>query len=166
MALNIELLRQAVAWAEEEAAKENGSWNQDSWAQGEVGKQKLKDEDGDEWLRVKVSCGSSYCVAGNICAMQGDRFVVESDKYWNGDPYYEPGDVVDVDYVIPKGSKERIEIQQRALDLLGVSSVIYQEGNGDEYDWDTYRDLFDGYNTIEDVREIAEELARRHGMEL
>lgn len=145
MSLNIELLRDAVAWAEREAEKESGNWDQGTWASGVVGGRVLRDEDGELRQVLNISCGTSFCVAGNICASVGDRFVVET---WEATP----GETTDVEDVMPKGSKEVYDIENRAVDLLGVS-VILEDG----------RDLFDGCNTIEEVREIAEAIAAEHG---
>lgn len=150
MALNIEVLRRAVKWAEAEARKKNGRWNQGKWAHGRVGRSVLRDESGDPHPRVRVDCGTAFCVAGSICAAAGDRFVLEP---WEN---YAPGEHVDVTQVIPKGSREVWGIEDRALDLLGITDDAVVTG-------DHHEGLFEASNSIEDVRRIATALAAEHG---
>lgn len=150
--LNIEVLVDAVDWAIAEYNKygddpeENraGSWNQGNWFYGDATKRILRDSYGKEMRLYSVSCGSSYCVAGNICAAAGDRFVRGAD--WNRE-----GSSSSVDDVMPKGSKAVVRIADRAFELLGVR----------ERDIDV--DLFAGYLTIDEVVEKASRIAEQFG---
>jgi hypothetical protein len=63
---NIPLLRKAVEWAEAEAAKTDGPcmWNQAIWA-------------------TPTDCGTTYCIAGYVCATTSDpRIVVSHEDVW------------------------------------------------------------------------------------
>lgn len=154
MTLNIELLRDAVEWAEAEAKKKSGKWDQNRWAVGPLAKRRLRDSEGILRPVIKVTCGSSFCLAGNICASEGDRLVVSGWRAIDGE--------VMADYAIPKGSREVKSIRERACELLGVDSVDVEDDDGVH----GFHDLFDGDNTIEDVRRIAELLAAEHGFKL
>ncbi len=164
---NIERLRSAIDWAEREAAKETsrtdassgGLWDQQAWMRGLPSKRvrKIKsvryggmygdtiDSELQGELR-QVKCGTSYCVAGHVCADEGDAFLAYD---WEVD-----GDGrVHADLVVPRGSDEAMDVQSRARELLGIT-------------WQEAHELFAGYNTITDVRRIAEKIAAAHGEEL
>lgn len=153
--LNIQVLVNAVDWAIDEFNKSKtdhgdnwgGSWNQGTWFRGKPTKRALRDEHGRARTQVSVSCGSSFCVAGNICASAGDRFVV------GGEPEaWKDFDTIGVDHVMPVGSKQLIFIEQRATELLGAS----------DHD-DNLGSLFGGDNDIQEVVEIATAIAKTHG---
>ncbi len=56
MALNVELLDVCLAWAEQEAVKPFGAWDQSDWSR-------------------ETDCGTSYCIAGYAVSLQpGLRF--------------------------------------------------------------------------------------------
>lgn len=155
---NIERLRSAVRWAESEAEKRTSLWDQGMWMLGKMGKRVRRvktvrftadishpfNEMG-ETLR-EVRCGTSYCVAGHICADEGDSFVAYESEAETGQP-------VHADLVIPRGATEAVSIQTRAQELLGITNY---EANR----------LFEGFNDIDDVREIAEEIANSYGHSL
>lgn len=153
---NIKLLREAVAWAEAEAAKpkQERRWNQASWAKRDIDKRWRKreatflEEGAEELFRVvPVDCGTAFCVAGHICAAQRDVFVIPE---WDFGYYKDRGGPALVRHVIPRGNTAAVSIFDRAWDLLGITE--------DE----AFR-LFDGSNNIKDVRRIAEKIARNHG---
>lgn len=150
---NIERLREAVAWAEREAAKPKGKWDQTSWARGKVGRNRkftaidgLMYDNDSATVLVEVKCKTAYCVAGHLCADQKDAFVTYD---WAAD--YDGK--VSADYVIPKGTTEAISIETRAADLLGITA---REAEA----------LFEGANDLDDVRRIARRIAKKRGYEL
>lgn len=146
MSLNIELLRTLVSWAEKEdqMPEDKRRWDQGEWARGAATKRRRKNPDSGETdlVEVSVSCGTTFCLAGNACHLAGDKFVV---------PEYEAhfGESVDVTEVLTAEGDLR-GIEGRATDLLGIKG--YEA-----------RELFDGSNDIDDVREIAASIARRYG---
>lgn len=161
---NIERLRSAVKWAEKEARKETsaadasrgGLWDQGAWMRGLLSKRPRKvksirvnrttntELEGAQLRQVK--CGSSYCVAGHVCADEGDSFVAYE---WEVDD----DGTVHAAMVIPRGSDEAVDVFTRAQELLGITR-------------DEAHKLFGGYNTIEMVREYAGDIARNYGEEL
>lgn len=151
---NIERLREAVAWAEAEAAKPpaESRWHQPAWAKRAIEKawrkrEVLTDGEASDWRVVPVDCGTAFCVAGHVCATQRDVFVMDEGDYgW----HRRKSSPAVVDYVIPRGKRRPITIENRARKLLGISF--------DEADM-----LFDGFNSIDDVRRIARIIARAHG---
>lgn len=159
MALDIKRLRKAVEWAEKEAAREEeGNWNQGSWAEGTVAGE-IDMKNGWDVDIIEVDCGTSFCIAGYVCASEGDRFVVTSEPGYR----YSPGRKVSVDDVLPKGYDQVVSIEDRALALLGIDSdMIEVEEDGKIWD----ERLFYGDNSIEDVRRIAAAIAAEHGHEL
>lgn len=127
---NIPLLRKAVEWAETEAAK---------------GFETVTDHFGDKyevplgawnqglWVGQSASCGTAYCIAGYVAVLHDARY---DNPLGAGYPVDSDGDV---DYEEPCA-------RELAMDLLDLTS---SQANG----------LFDGGNTIEDVRRIAEAIA-------
>lgn len=92
--INIELLDNALAWAEMESKKPNcGNWDQKEWAIGEV------DAEGE-------FCGTSFCIAGRVLHESGYGFVVD-----------EGGRATLA--VTPDG--ERVRIPEEAAALLGLT---------------------------------------------
>lgn len=157
--LNIEVLVDAVDWAIAEYNKygddpeENraGAWSQGSWFYGYATKRILRNSYGKEMRLFSVSCGSSYCVAGNICAAAGDRFVRNAG-------WVNEGSSSSVDDVMPKGSKDVVRIADRAFELLGVEERDISRA--------VHVDLFAGYNTIEEVVAKADAIARHYGYDV
>lgn len=85
-----------------------------------------------EW-RTETDCGTAYCFAGWAAVLSGAAFVRHED----GSLSYE--------YVIPPGGGDSIWIQDYAAQVLGIGSRHAM-------------DLFDGYNTLADLRAFVGEL--------
>lgn len=169
--MNIELLRRAVAWAEAEAKAPitESRWDQGNWANVPVGEvdnlivdhPEVPAPGGEDLLAVGVpadaltECGTAFCLAGYICADAGDTFVMECS------PYIDGIDAPMLAHVIPADQPGTlVSVPDRALDLLGVTSAhgtVHYLGKVE------VRSLFDGNNTIEDVREIARQITVSHG---
>lgn len=132
---NIPLLRKALEWAEAEATKEDGVWNQNAWFQvNGIEASWIYDDVMSEHLVVDpFSCDSSFCLAGNICALQGDKFLVDEG-------------IGVAFYVVRSDNARREPVSVRAAELLGITREAAEA-------------LFDESNSIEDLREIAELIA-------
>ena len=147
--LDIDRLREAVEWAEREHERDmqgkTSKWEQDHWIMAEVGNAIRVTADGERKRVLNIACGSTGCIAGNVCAGERDTFIV--------DDWHDYGRRVDAEEVLPRGSKEPVFISDRARDLLGIFD--------DEADR-----LFDGSNSISDVRDIATEIAADRGLTL
>lgn len=137
---DIGLLRKAVEWVETEAAKPfwDREWYQGTWRQTRP--------------YAKKACGTTYCVAGYICEVTGGQWL--SDTAHSrihavlapepGEPEYGYG--YDADDEVGM-----VNAAERARRKLGV---------------DTIYDLFLPCTTAQEVREIAEKIARDHGEKL
>lgn len=95
-------------------------------------------------------CGTSFCLAGNICSQAGDRFVV--GEYYGSMAGLREMEVA-AKHVIPKGSKDLLSVSVRAAELLGLSHRVASH-------------LFAGYYAIEELVSAAENLALSHGYAL
>lgn len=145
---DIELLREAVFWAEEESTKPapECGWFQNYYAITEV-----PDDYGQEVVDIEPQvngCGTAFCEAGYIAFSRGytqplKPTMLDEEKVCEllG---YEPD--YDSDYL--QSSWEDV-----ARKLLGITIP-----EGDR--------LFDGNNNIQDVRDAAEDIARAHGESL
>jgi hypothetical protein len=127
---NIPLLRKAVEWVEEQAALGDLSrWYQGDWAldvtSGDV---EVWDAQGG-WRTMNPACGTVYCVAGYIAALDG---YTEEDLLGGGS--------------LNPRTQESVMADDHARKALGLS---YQQS------WL----LFAGHNTAADVRRIAENIA-------
>jgi hypothetical protein len=132
--IDIPQLRKVVEWAEVEAAKprELSRWEQDWWVSddGEWGEY---DAHGDYHVMQKdPECGTCFCIAGQLV-------------YCN----LNAGEYLDSDTVRNRRGNVVTTVAARALDLLNVT----YEGMPSRFP------LFSAENSIEDIREIAEELA-------
>lgn len=116
---DISLLRKAVEWAKAESELERGdsSWDQSTWR--EVGR-----------------CGTTYCVAGFVCEVSGERWSVDFPS-WVFDPE----------------TKQDVNPGEVAARHLGLYEC---EAN----------DLFHGSNSIHMVLDYARAFAARRGEEL
>lgn len=159
MALNIELLRAAVAWVESEEAKgDGGSWEQGVWAEGIPTEETVEVPD-SPYPFEKIDCGTGMCLAGWVCHIAGDTFVARSSKV---DDYANEGLPIEVSDVVDFEGRKHL-IPSRALALLGLeSSGITEVDDMGEAFWD----LFEGDNDVEDIRHIATLIAAEHGYEL
>lgn len=138
-------LKSAVRWAAFEASRDSDGhimWNQDTWFLGEVNGM-LRSGKGRGYRTVNVACYSSFCIAGNVVFDAGDKFLIEGS--------YEPGTRVNVDYCLPKDGGDIAYVNDRAMELLGIT-----ETHG----------LFAPCLEIEDVIERAQEVALDYGYEL
>lgn len=143
LTVNIPMLRKAVEWAEAEDKKPfyEREWDQGGWARNPEQRRLAADLDGLSGSEREqlADCGTAYCIAGYICDMAGDKFVVDPrNDYMMSSIITEDG--------------RTMNVSRRAIELLGI----------DQDDSDTVGrafQLFDGGNNIEDVRRIAEELA-------
>ena len=152
MTLDIERLRRALDWAEAESLKPDGSWDQRVWAEGSLTDTVVEGysdvSGGNSYF--KVYCGTSFCLAGNICAEEGDTFVV---------PSWYPGLSVSHDEPVPVNAVVTSEggyrsISRRARGLLGITD--FEAG-----------ELFDEDNaTITELRAAAARIASNYGQEL
>lgn len=82
--VNIPLLRKAVEWAEVEAAKppELREWKQGDW--------RVTPARAGEYLPVPA-CGTTYCIAGYVCAVMGDKWLNDTSSGWLADHRSVPG---------------------------------------------------------------------------
>lgn len=180
--LNIDLLRDMVKWAEEEDEKrrrqEDTHWNQDNWARADsaalarvIGT--LPDREAPEWKESShlpgsdmIDCGTAFCIAGRVCAeTPGVLFVIDNENLqWtltNGIPAY-------VDKVQIDGRDVSIEVAARAR-LLGLDvhdPSLYTSEAFTVIRGESGTGLFDGENTLRDVKFIAADIAKRFGYEL
>lgn len=156
MTLNIEILRQAIEWAEEEADKGRaGQWNQAKWATADPATFSEEEVTDLNWAPASAyvsSCGSSFCLAGHICVAAGDRLLV-GDIYGRG---------MSVVYVVDGEGKVH-GIAKRARDLLGVDSVVVRHDPSIDPHYYIQSDLFHGGHSIDDLRFYAGRLAAHHG---
>lgn len=139
--INTPLLRKAVEWAEEQAALPEGQslWLQAWWVIPEDAKNK-----GHRDLRKIHNinpCGTAYCIAGRICAIEeGEQALAEGYHRRMGDR----GD--DAEY----REAMRPAWAQRAAEYLNVPVTACEV-------------LFRGENRIADVRQAAETLVSVFG---
>ena len=153
---DIALLRKAVDWAKEEVEGHHThkeQWSRpDRWFQGWWGKVRLSKKALESGERVgrtgyfavdQLSCGSTGCLAGHICTLSGDRYVIDHNQ---ANEHF-VGLMIDVTTVITTEGKI-YPINARAQELLGLDS-----------DWG----LFAGENSVEDLETIAAQIAADHG---
>ena len=158
-ALDIDRLRDAIQWAIDEYLRDLGRlpepepvaedllsrrriWGQGWWGSGVPTEEKVE----DQWHReYRVICPTSCCIAGNITAAAGDKFIVDEGVLQADDS----GDI-GVSTVLTKDNQV-VFISTRAAHLLNVE-------NPSELD-----PLFDGENEIRDVIEQANALAHDYG---
>lgn len=153
--MNIDRLNKAVQFAIDEhvlAAKglESSSaltWGQQHWGRGDLTNEVIESEGGRD---VRVVCASSCCIAGNVIAQAGDKFVVDAEAYAR----IAPGQTISADNCVTKDGI-LYEVPRRAMVLLDVDDVNTDEG-----------DLFDGDSEIWDVIRMAQALAVEHGESL
>lgn len=132
--IDIPQLRKIVEWAEAEAAKprELSNWEQGWWVSDD-GKWSEYDADGEHHIMEKdPSCGTCFCIAGQLAFCNLNK-----------------GEWLDSDVVRDEMGDEITSVAARALDLLGVT---YNQ-RPQQFP------LFSADNSIETIREIAEELA-------
>lgn len=130
---NIPLLRKAVEWVEQEAAKPeiDREWDQSAWRRApELRAHSLLLyseywESKERTDQVAAHCGTAYCVAGYVGQMLDERFKNSEVIQVEGEP---------------------VHVADFAKDALGLTD--------EQSEW-----LFAGVNTAEDVRRIAEEIA-------
>lgn len=136
-----------------------GRWNQGSWGSVEVGvarkiTERIDRPDWDDEQYVPIpplSCGTSFCIAGNITQVSGASFLIP-EKYLDRSSFnYGDEATLAVDYCLtPDGDVK--EVEHYAMEILGM----------ERYDMN---DLFGGSNTIERVVDQANELLEAHGHE-
>lgn len=133
--VNVPLLRKAVEWAEAEAAKprELCEWYQGSWRMdpAQAGGN-FYDEDADEAYSKSTDCGTCFCIAGYAASIT-----------------LQPGETLEDDTIRLDGQLQAF-VYDRAAEVLGIQSGPMSN---------RHIGLFNGSNSIEDVRRIAEELA-------
>jgi len=165
MDLNIALLRKSVDWAKEEAKQNRGlipiaraardkthTWLQGSWGSIKLGrgwKQNIREHNsigfGNHVVAIDpMTCGTTGCIAGHICVLNGDDYLVPR--------YSDIGEVVNVEYVVD-AQGEVYSIKTRAMQLLGIT-------------WNEAAPLFEGTNSIDTVERVAQQIAAAHGEEL
>lgn len=127
--VNIPALRKAVEFAEAEAAKPREF---SRWYQGAW----VITETELESFGKAAECGTCFCIAG----------FTASENLEPGEWITSDGEIMDAD-----GHKVD-EVCDRAEQVLRINPTIWDENGNSE-------DLFDGGNTIEDVRRIAETIA-------
>lgn len=164
------ILRRAVEFAVREAAweaqskdtrqvlSENkaGRWYQGAWGQIPMGLARsisdritgAGDWDGREYVAIPpLSCGTSFCIAGNITQMAGAKFVLPTDYLTSS---YGDDEEVSVDYCVPAGSDTIRGIEDYALEVLGFDDIDDMNG------------LFGGSNRLRDVVTYANEMLARY----
>lgn len=134
--MNFDKLDKAIDWAIAEDAKakrgEVSLWRQAHWA-----------------AKVpEVDCGTACCIAGNLVAAEGGKFVAF---------------VTDEFYDIEKDAYIEAEITCRAVDRAGVEHDVDEwatEILGTDYAWP----IFEAENKIEDIKRIRDSWAVREGV--
>lgn len=168
-------LRRAVEFAVREAAweaqskpttevlSENkaGRWNQGAWGTVSISALRSLTErfrgtnpygTEQDWVPVPpLSCGTSFCIAGNITQMAGAQFIIP-DRYLGPDYNYADDTEINVDYCVPFGEDRIVGVEEYALEVLGM-------------ELSDMNDLFGGSNTIERVVDQANELLEQYGHE-
>ena len=146
---DVPLLRKGLEWAESEAARPEGQWNQGAWAKNLTMGSLLEDPDplvDKDWqiYSLEVNCQTAFCFAGNICHLSGDTFVSSGFRN-DANPFAGM-----VSNVIPAGDgnglSELMSIEIRARQLLRVSRTASTI-------------LFDENNSIENIRVLCEAIA-------
>lgn len=164
---NIALLRKSVEWAQNESYRRNRvrtsytrfmnkgehTWLQTAWGQLKltanavvVGKPKARQY--ERWVGVDpLSCGSTGCLAGHVCVLSGDHYLIQEDAL-----EHKHGDVIDVCSVLTADGEVK-NISTRAQQLLGITDT--EAGR-----------LFSGGLKIRGLEAAAREVAHNHGEEL
>lgn len=149
------LLRKSVEWVLEQSGVHGPEreWNQLTWGEGRVLPGRGFSRAGDRYRRVeileRVNCGTSCCVAGKVCLVAGDTFVINVD---DEDGVVRAGTVVEVSHVMT-AEGDLVSISDRAQALLGIT------------DNETGQ-LFSGLNNASSVLRKARVIAHAHGEEL
>lgn len=151
--VNVDLLRETIHWVEEEAAKPapERKWYQASWRVRNLADMLgifVDPNDGTQ----KVNCGTACCVAGHAVTIAGavwldDETLLadDGDDRWSLQEHTWVEETED--YV--KG----VDVSTRAERILGLTH-------------DEARALFEGSNTVENIREVAGIVAERAGVTL
>lgn len=150
-------------------------WFQNTWATGPVVGSVQVEGVGE----MKEVCASGCCLAGNVVATAGAKFVAAPSEVLRWSQQRRPGVTGQVEVpwlnqaVMPDGRLN--EISDEAEALLGISRVVdcadigwsceaaAEEGNEDGV-W--RHDLFSGDNGIEDILHIASIAAKLYGHDL
>lgn len=145
---NIPLLRKYVEWVEDQDALEEHlrEWSQWSWA---IKVEAWLDEDQYEQRIQEIlepdTCGTAYCLAGKVVADAGYKFIWQSGEAAG---CYDPKDYPNEDFPPSFNDPKVSTVRDMATALLGLdSSQTYRRQD---------QDLFEGDNTAEDIRRIAE----------
>lgn len=166
--MNIELLREAVEWVEKEAEKGDASaWDQGVWASTGRGTYATEDE------AMEHTCGTKACVAGHLAITHG--MTISWVKKETGGEWYRDIDV---------NQRKAVEAFGHAPDC-GSLDGRPPEWNEDSSKWSHYcwtwsslaarildlpfeevAFLFNGGNTLQQVRDFAQRIAASHGEEL
>lgn len=162
------LLREVLAVIETELKMEyadlsgheqhGGRWDQRDWGSVRVS-QAVRDAAvetymGAAWQAVPAAvvlkeCGTTACVAGHASLLVGDRPLIESVTLDDS-----PGVVVSWALVLPvDGADEATMVEDRARELLGLTE-------------DEAAELFEGANSIDDVRMLIGNMLDRRGVVL
>lgn len=122
------------------------TWDQTHWAKGFITDEVLPYDDGSRDT-FRVVCATACCVAGNVVAQAGDKFVVTETF---GYPLTAGRSTMAEVCVDRQGVHH--EVSTRAIALLGVDATN-EDGE----------DLFDGDNDIHEVIRIAQDIAEENG---
>jgi len=142
--MNVELLRDAVLWAVAQAELgAAGKWHQETWSVFPTDYHEAAVA-GPGSQTAPAECGTSFCIAGWICAQSGDRFTSGHST---------PNGVELAGVATTDGHVQTVS--DRATDLLGISHGVLSTGEEPH--------LFHGGNSLLDVYQAAEELAVYHG---
>lgn len=155
-----ERLVSAVQWAVDDFLREQGTlpdpalgsgphWDQGVWSRGRV-VDSVQVPGGE----MKVVCGTSFCLAGNIAAEAGDKFVVEPDR-----SLLDSDDIVADTCLTAEG--RLMMVMERAKQLLGIEYDVVPEDALEGEDGSTW--LFDSENDIEHLVRLADIIAEQHG---
>ena len=130
MSVNVRLLGRAVRWVESQQRLASKAWYQGAWWRRDVADARADRDD--------PFCGSAMCVAGKVCLDAGflPVIVTESDL----------PDVEWADQCQDPITGEILDFDVAAARLLGI-------------EMDDARLLFAGSNNVNDIRQIAEDIA-------
>lgn len=140
-AVNVDLLRQGVEWVEEQAELpiKDQCWWQGEWR-----------SPGPDAYPPRT-CGTTYCLAGYVCTAAGGRWVKDRTMF------YLRMEDADRGRTLLYGHDDRPELPKRGLFVTAEGRARRLLGlaphEADE--------LFRSSNSSEDVRRIAERIARQ-----
>lgn len=140
-AIQFERLKRALRWAADERLQDKVRWDQDQWFVGIANGLSSN----PNYRLVKVDCGSSCCIAGNVVINEGAKPVIRDESWMEGN---------EVMVTLCQTKSGRFEyIFEYATKLLGLTPIESDR-------------LFECGQDIDEVVGVAIEIAADHGFVL